>query len=219
MIDIIIFGIIALLIAHRLYILLGTTHDVDDKKFSADIIDLDKTQYEEDKSTKEEDEEITEFDDNIATQLDSKTRKLIQEIKELDKSFSIHKFSKGAEKAFEIIIAAFANGDKNTLAKLCNSDIADNFHQEYQKQHKLGHKININIVGIESCDIKEVTKSKNNVTIKVKISSEQITTITDKSGKIITGDAKHIEEINDYWYFVRDFSKSSPIWKLAKNTN
>lgn len=218
MIDIIIFAIIALLLAHRLYSVLGTTEESTTKKKSAEIIDLDKSQYEETKKEQEADS-INDLDDDIISELSKESQSSINEIKELDESFSIYKFSKGAEKAFEIIISSFSNGDKKSLFNLCTTEVAENFYQEYEKKHKLGQKINVNIVGIESCAVKQVKKENSLVTIKVKILSEQITTITDKSNKVVSGDIKHIDEINDNWFFTRDFKQSSPIWKLAKATN
>ncbi len=72
----------------------------------------------------------------------------------------MYKFSQSAEKAFEIIINAFANGDDKSLTKLCDKLVADSFYEEYKKQSKLGNKININIVGIESHEIKEIKLDK-----------------------------------------------------------
>ncbi len=53
----------------------------------------------------------------------------------------------------------------------------------------------------------------------MKFCSEQITTITNKEGEVISGAVNNVEEIVDNWYFARDLSQNSPIWKLVKATN
>ena len=218
MIDIIIFAIIALLIAHRLYSVLGTTDDNDSTKYSAPVINLDKNQYQQQKEQVVE-SDFTDLDEDICKKLDQTSQNNLAEILKLDSKFSLYKFSQSAEKAFEIIINAFANGDDKSLTKLCDKLVADSFYEEYKKQSKLGNKININIVGIESHEIKEIKLDKKLAIIKIKFCSEQITTITNRKGEVISGAVNNVEEIVDNWYFARDLSQKSPIWKLAKTTN
>ncbi len=128
MIDIIIFAIIALLIAHRLYSVLGTTDDNDSTKYSAPVINLDKSQY------KQQEEKIAEpdfvdLDEDISKKLDQASQNNLAKIQKLDSKFSLYKFLQSAGKAFDIIINAFANGDSKSLIKLCDKLVADSFYK------------------------------------------------------------------------------------------
>jgi len=214
MVDIIIFAIIAFVIAYRLYNVLGATDEFDPMQAKGQVINLDPNEYQEQKE--DDSAEIKEADDNIEQHLTKTALASINKIKKIDASFSSSKFLQGAEKAFEIIINAFANGDKKTLTKLANQDVAEKFIGEYDRQKKLGNKINISIVGLESSKINKVDLSGNVATISVKFLSEQIATVTDKAGQVVSGDEKNVEEISDHWFFTKDLKGDSPIWVLAK---
>ncbi len=216
MIDIIIFAIIAAVIAYRLYNALGA-EDNNSEEVKGKVINLHPIS--EDKS-----EEIDEDEHNLADQLiEDKLSKInltnLKNIITKDKKFSSSKFLKNTEKAFEIIIESFANGQKDALNKLCKKEIATKYINEYENQKKQGNKININLIGIESASIETISVKENIAKIKIKFISEQISYVTDKNNKIISGDEKKIEVIDDKWVFERKLTDKSPIWLLSKTEN
>lgn len=61
--------------------------------------------------------------------------------------------------------------------------------------------------------------NKNIVHISVKLTSEQITVVTDKNGKIVSGNKDQVEEIDDVWTFERDLNAKNNIWRLSYTEN
>jgi predicted lipid-binding transport protein (Tim44 family) len=219
MVDIIIFAIIAAVIAYRLYNVLGA-EDNNSEEVKGKVINLEPLKEEE------EEQNITDNNDehNLADQLiEDKLSKNnlsnLKKITELNGDFSISKFTKNSEKAFALIIEAFAAGKKDVLTKLCSKDIASEYEKEFQKQKNNGNKININLIGIESATIETISLKEKIASIKIKFVSEQISYVTDAKEEIVSGDKSKIEVIEDKWIFIKDLSSKSPIWVLSNTEN
>ena len=121
----------------------------------------------------------------------------------------------GAEKAFEIIISSFVKGDKKAISSLTTKEMSNKFFAELESLKKLNRNIDINIVAIIRNVIDTVEINKNIVKISVKLTSEQITVVTDKNDKVVSGNKDHIEEIDDVWTFEKDIKSKNNIWMLS----
>lgn len=218
MIDIIIFAIIAAVIAYRLYNTLGA-EDNNSEEVKGKVINLHPISEDDEDKSQEIDDEHNLADQLIEDKLSKINLTNIKKIIAKDEKFSSSKFLKNTEKAFEIIIESFANGQKDALNKLCKKEIATKYINEYENQKKKGNKININLIGIESASIETISVKENIANIKIKFISEQISYVTDKNNKIISGDEKKIEVIDDIWVFERNLADKSPIWLLSKTEN
>ena len=76
-------------------------------------------------------------------------------------------FIKGAEKAYEMIVTSFAQGDKKTLKPLLNKKIFQNFSDEIDYRKKENLKSELTFVGVKSAEIKNFEKKDNNYTFTV----------------------------------------------------
>ena len=132
-----------------------------------------------------------------------------------DPAFDPDQFLKGARAAYEIIVTAFAEGNRRTLKDLLSRDVYDGFVGAIADREGRGEQIDQSFVGIKSADIVE-SELKNGVAqLSVKFVSELISATRDKAGEVITGDAKRIKEVTDIWTFAREIASRNPNWKLV----
>jgi predicted lipid-binding transport protein (Tim44 family) len=131
-----------------------------------------------------------------------------------DPSFDPKEFVNGARMAYEMIVVAFADGDRKTLKNLLSREVYEGFDAAISERESKGEVVRSSFVGIEKADIvaAEVKNSEANVTIR--IVSQLISATYDKAGALIDGDAETVAEVNDLWTFARDTRSRDPNWKL-----
>lgn len=117
-------------------------------------------------------------------------------------------FIKGAGAAYEMIVSAFANGDRKTLKDLLTREVYDGFVDAMTEREKRGEKVDQQFVGIKRADIVEAELKGGTAYITVRFVSELLTAIYDKAGAVISGDPQKISDVTDIWTFSRDVSSA-----------
>ncbi len=133
-----------------------------------------------------------------------------------DNSFEPSGFVDGAQAAFEMIVQAFAEGDKETLRNLLADEIYDGFEEAIDARAKAENTLDTTIIGIKSAEIVEADMDGQNAMVTVKFVSEQVNVTLDSQDRIIEGDPNQITEIIDIWTFSRDTASRDPNWKLVE---
>ncbi len=136
------------------------------------------------------------------------------EIYRADASFDPDHFVQGAKAAYEIIVTAFAEGNRKTLKNLLNNEVYDGFNAAIAERERRGEQIDQSFVGIKSADLVEAELKGGVAHLTVKFVSELISATRDRAGVVISGDPKRIREVTDIWTFARDASSRDPNWKL-----
>ena len=132
-----------------------------------------------------------------------------------DSSFDPEHFLGGAKDAYEMIVMAFAEGNKRTLKQLLNRDVYDEFAAAITDRAERLETVETSFVGIDKADLIEAELKSKLAQVTVKFVSELITATRDKGGSIIDGDPKKVREVTDIWTFARDVSSRDPNWKLV----
>src|SRR5262249_23296033 len=132
-----------------------------------------------------------------------------------DGSFDPDHFVHGAKAAYEIIVTAFAEGNRRTLKNLLNNEVYDGFNNAISDREKRGEQIDQSFVGIKSADLVEAELKGGIAQLTVKFVSELISATRDRAGVVINGDPKRIREVTDVWTFARDIASRDPNWKLV----
>ena len=123
-------------------------------------------------------------------------------------------FLKGAEIAYETIITAFANGDKEKLTKLLTKEMKANFDQAIEQREKHGITSELTFIGFKESNIEKFEKIKNEFFATVKFVSEIISVKKDGDNKVIEGSSNKIKTVTDYWKFSKKTSSQDPNWFL-----
>jgi predicted lipid-binding transport protein (Tim44 family) len=137
------------------------------------------------------------------------------EIFRADPGFDPDHFLQGAKAAYEIIVTAFAEGNRKTLKNLLNSEVYDGFTSAIADRERRGEQIDQSFVGIKSVDLVEADLKGGVAQLTVKFVSELISATRDRAGVVISGDPKRIREVTDIWTFAREASSRDPNWKLV----
>ena len=136
------------------------------------------------------------------------------EIAHADQTFDPDQFLKGARAAYEIIVTAFAEGNRKTLKDLLSRDVHDGFVGAIADREARGEQVDQSFVGIKAADIVEAELKGSVAQLTVKFVSELISATRDRVGEVIAGDPKRIKEVTDIWTFAREVTSRNPNWKL-----
>lgn len=137
------------------------------------------------------------------------------DIRKSDLDFDPAQFLSGAKTAYEMIVVAFAEGNKRALRQLLGKDVFDGFVGAIEERAERGEKIDSSFIGIDKANMIEAELKRKSAQITVKFISQLITSTIDKEGKVIDGDPKKVREVTDIWTFARDLSTRDPNWKLV----
>ncbi|AMM86209.1 Tim44/TimA family putative adaptor protein [Martelella sp. AD-3] len=144
----------------------------------------------------------------------TEANKGLKEIVEADPQFEPTAFMKGANAAYEMIVMAFADGDRRTLKGLLSKEVYEGFNAAISEREANGESVKASFVGIEKAEITEAEVDKTEARITLRIVSQMISATYGKDGEIVDGDAEQIAEIRDLWTFARDTRARDPNWKL-----
>ena len=136
-------------------------------------------------------------------------------VKMADPSFSAEGFLQGAAKAFEIIIAAYAKGDTDTLRPLLNSDVYAQFARAIQAREESKETLVSELVVLKPPKIDSIEMKGSAATVAVLFQSEQSNVVKNAAGEVVDGSADHVESVTDVWTFSRDTNSADPNWILV----
>lgn len=146
---------------------------------------------------------------------DDKVAEGLKAIAEADPGFSPKSFMEGAKAAYEMIVTAFASGDRQTLRNLLEKDVFDGFEKVIKDREAAGHKIDFTFVGLPKIEISEAELDKRNALVTIRYNAEVVSATRDKDGTLIEGNADQVTNIADEWTFARSPKSRDPNWKLV----
>ena len=140
-------------------------------------------------------------------------------IAQLESSFDPEGFLSGAGRAYEMIVSAFAEGNRRMLKDLLSREVYDGFVTAIGEREAREEKVDQQFVGIKKADLVEAELKNGVAFLTVRFVSELISAVRDKSGEVISGDTQKIKDVTDIWTFSRDVStakaRSNPNWRLV----
>ena len=186
-IDIILFAVLAAVLATNLYKVLGK------KTISEDITSRKKSmKIKEDKNI---------FSEEV---LDYSQKQILS----LDKDFSFPMFLDGAKSAFNMIVNAYKNKKIQSVKDLLSPEVYENFKKSISKiSNKEEDVKTFQIVSLKAAII-NIEVIEKLVKIKVEFSSLQET--------ILKNNINNSLEVKDIWVFQRQMDSDSLMWKLIE---
>jgi len=159
--------------------------------------------------------DLTYADIDKAAKPGSELNKGMRAIRDADASFAPKSFVEGAKMAYEMIVMAYADGDRRTLKNLLSREVYEGFVAAIDEREKRNEKIESSFVGIDSMDIVAAEMKGSEAHVTLRIVSELISATRDGSGEVIDGDPETVAEVKDVWTFARDSRSRDPNWKLV----
>ncbi len=131
-----------------------------------------------------------------------------------DANFDYKHFLTGARAAYEMIVNAFAEGDRRTLKNLLAREVYDGFETAIVEREKRGETVESRFVSIDNAEITAAELRGRAAQLTVRFQSKLVSVTRDKNGNVIDGNAEKVTDITDVWTFARDLSSRDPNWKL-----
>lgn len=135
-----------------------------------------------------------------------------------DRGFDKDQFLKGARAAYEMILTAFAAGDRQTLQPLLSPTVYAAFDTAITARTTAGNTLAITLVGFTDVKITMATLKNFHAEITLTFATRLISVTTDKAGKVVEGDAAAVNDVTDIWTFCRDVRSHDPNWLLVATT-
>lgn len=132
-----------------------------------------------------------------------------------DPGFSAASFITGAKTAYELIITAFAAGNRDLLQTLLAKDVFDSFAAAISEREKRGDKVDTTFVSIDEAAIADADLRGKAAEITLRFAAQLITSTHDRDGVLIEGSPDKVVEIKDIWTFVREVGSRDPNWRLV----
>jgi len=132
-----------------------------------------------------------------------------------DADFDPKHFLTGARAAYEMIVNAYAEGDRRTLKNMLSREVYDGFDAAIAEREKRGETVESRFVSIDTAEIAGAEMRGRNAQVTVRFVSQLVSATRDKNGNVVDGNAEKVSEVTDVWTFARDVSSRDPNWKLV----
>ena len=130
-------------------------------------------------------------------------------------SFDPRHFLSGARSAYEMIVQAFANGDRRALKDLLSPEVYESFEAVIRDREKHEQKTETRFVSIDKAELVGAEARDRSAQLTVRFVSQMVSVTRDKAGTIVDGNPDKVADITDVWTFARDITSRDPNWKLV----
>lgn len=134
-----------------------------------------------------------DFDDENASGL--------EKIARADPDFTQREFVKGAKAAYEMIVQAFADGDRKTLKNLLTPDVYDDYDAAIKAREESGAEP-LELMRIRESEIESGELNGSVAEVSVVFAAE----LTD---------GERVSKTRELWTFERDIKSRDPNWRLS----
>jgi predicted lipid-binding transport protein (Tim44 family) len=126
-----------------------------------------------------------------------------------------HEFLEGAKGAYEMIVTAFAQGDRPTLKNLLSREVYEGFERAIVDREKRGERVETTFVSIDRAEIVGVEVRGNQAQVMVRFACKLITATRDAAGAVVDGSPDTVVDVTDVWTFARTLGSRDPNWLLV----
>jgi predicted lipid-binding transport protein (Tim44 family) len=150
---------------------------------------------------------VAETGSTLASGLDAIARE--------DKSFDPKHFIAGGRAAYEMIVSAYASGDRRQLRNLLSREVYDGFESAIREREQRGETVETRFVSIDGAEIINAEMRGKTEQVTMRFQSQLVSVTRDRSGAVIDGNPDKVTEVTDVWTFARDVTSRDPNWKLV----
>ena len=227
--DIVIFGVIAVVLIFRFLGVLGQ-NDKNDGRRRRDTFGNYRKSVEESRARREKErvrrvekaETKAETKSAVAQRVSAQvepekvsSKKVLSESSSDSSSLLDKAFLEGAKAAFAMILEAYAAGDLHNLKALLDKEMLARMKEDVEKRQKSEERLEISLLEIVDARIEERTQDERFEQIAVAFTSKQCHLLFDKDNKLIEGDPDDEELLCDLWTFRQNLASQDPTWFLC----
>jgi len=138
----------------------------------------------------------------------------VREIASADNRFELGTFMEGARAAYEMVLEAFWDGDRDTLRELCDDDVYAGFDAAITARDEAGETMDNSLIRIEETRIHSASLEGRLARISVLFVADIAAVTRDKDGNVVAGSLDDAIESRDVWTFTRNVKSSDLNWVL-----
>lgn len=141
------------------------------------------------------------------------------DIKLHDRGFDSERFLTGARGAYEMIVTAFARGERDNLRPLLSDDVFETFDRSIKAREAKKERVDFTFLSLKSARLTGAEMKGAMAEVTVTFDSQIMLAGYDPSGALIEGDAKTPHNVTEVWTFARDTRSSDPNWTLISTAS
>lgn len=212
MVQIVIFAMVALFIALRLYSVLGkrTGHEQQPLpkpvEGRANHLPVPRTVG----------DAAPEPVDPAAMLIEPGATDGVRAIVAADSSFDASQFINGAKSAYRMVLEAFWKSDEDELRRLASDDVVAAFHEAIEARRSEGVVLDNRLVAIERAVIERAGVSGQMASVTVRFDADIAAVTRDRDGNVIAGSLSDAVPTHDVWTFARNVRADDPNWMLVE---
>ena len=130
--------------------------------------------------------------------------------KALDPTFDVGRFLGGAKSAYEMIVKAFAAGDRDTLVRLLAPGVMASFKQVIAEREAEGGSETVEFLHAPRADLEKIDVNGSMARVTVRFLAE-----FRSRSKGVEGEAVDDRRTAELWTFERDLTSRDPNWILV----
>jgi predicted lipid-binding transport protein (Tim44 family) len=131
-----------------------------------------------------------------------------------DAAFDPKSFVQGARAAYEMIVTAFAAGDRKTLKSLLAPDVFESFEHAIAAREARAETMTTTLVSIDKATLIDAQLRGSMAQVGVRFLSKLINVTKDKAGAPVDDMQGKVTDSIDMWTFARDVASRDPNWRL-----
>ena len=128
--------------------------------------------------------------------------------------FDKEDFLKKAEKVFELVFKAYADGDKSTLKELLSPRTFKAFSMAIDDRKKREETLEGSILQFAETELVDANVSGDSIFVTVRFVTDQTTALRSADGTILEGSPDYVDSRTDVWVFSKKVNSSDPRWFL-----
>ena len=143
----------------------------------------------------------------------------LRAVAEADATFTPKSFLEGAKQAYEMIVTAYAEGDRATLKNLLDKDVFEDFQRAIAEREAANQKVDFTFVGLPKIQFADAEYDKKNVLVTIRFNAEVVSATRDSEGNLVEGNADQVQTLADEWTFARNPKSRDPNWKVVTTSH
>ena len=149
---------------------------------------------------------------------DEALTKGLSDIVAADSSFSPKSFMDGAISAYEMVVVAFAQGDRKTLKMILDKSVYDDFEAAIKEREANKQTVDFTFVGFSDVKLKNAEMDGKNAMVTLEYGAQVVSATKDENGNLVDGHEEAVMDIADEWTYQRSTKSRDPNWKLVSTS-
>ncbi|MFZ5835995.1 MAG: Tim44/TimA family putative adaptor protein [Pseudomonadota bacterium] len=152
--------------------------------------------------------------DKALSPAEIRLRQSLTEITLADPHFDADDFCDGARQAYEMIILAFAQGNRDLLRDCVGEEVYANFNAAITAREAAGQRMETRLAAIQDARITQASLRGKMAEVTVKFTADLISSVQNAEGELVQGHPTLPQQVCELWTFARATDSSDPNWSL-----